>query len=194
MARPQIIVVAGPNGAGRSTCAATSLPPGLDYLNADEVAKGLPGYPSRQADMQAGRIVLDQMQERDENRQGFAVETTLASRSLAARITRLKVAGYKFRLIFLWTPNADFSIQRVAFRVRSGGHDIPEETIRRRHSAGSRNFFQLYQPSADTWDVLDNTGLVGPRFIASGRAGLEPKIADEVIWSEMVERGSDESR
>lgn len=173
--RPIIVILGGANGAGKSTAAPVVLPPGITFLNADEVAKTLPDYPSTGADLEAGRILLTQMDEREVNRQSFAVETTLASRSLAARVVRLKKTGYRFRLIYIWSESADFSVQRVSSRVSVGGHDIPEETIRRRYVAGLKNFFHLYLPLADSWDVHDNTSEEGPRLIVEGRAG-EPEI------------------
>jgi predicted ABC-type ATPase len=140
----EIVLIAGPNGAGKSTCASKYLPAGMAFLNADEVAKGLPGYPSPAVDIQAGRIILEEMDEHERRSESFAVETTLATRSLASRIVRLRRSGYRFHLVFVWSPSADFSVQRVASRVRSGGHHIPEETIRRRYIAGIKNFVHLY--------------------------------------------------
>jgi predicted ABC-type ATPase len=189
---PEILVIAGPNGAGKSTCIARYLPIGMPFLNADEIAKDLPGYPSPSVDIQAGRIVLEQMDEFEGRSEGFAVETTLATRSLATRIIRLRQCGYRFHLVYIWSPSAEFSIRRVAWRVRAGGHHIPEETIRRRYAAGLKNFFGLYQPIADVWDVLDNTGLDGPRLIASGRLGNETIIEDRELWNQLRQRGSDE--
>jgi predicted ABC-type ATPase len=188
---PEVLVIAGPNGAGKSTCIARYLPAGMAFLNADEIAKELPGYPSLSADIQAGRIVLEQMDEFEGRNESFAVETTLATRSLAIRIVRLRQNGYHFHLVYVWSPSADFSVQRVAARVRSGGHHIPEETIRRRYIAGLKNFFQLYQPIADVWDVLDNTSLDGPRVIASGRLSNEDVIQDPDLWNQIRQRGID---
>jgi predicted ABC-type ATPase len=189
---PEILVIAGPNGAGKSTCIARYLPTGMPFLNADEIAKELPGYPSASADIQAGRIVLEQMDEFEGRAESYAVETTLATRSLATRITRLRKHDYRFHLVYVWSPSAEFSIQRVAWRVRAGGHHIPEETIRRRHASSLKNFFVLYQPIADVWGVLDNTGLDGPRVIASGRLGSEPIIGDSDLWNQIRQRGNDE--
>jgi hypothetical protein len=114
---PQVVVIAGPNGAGKSTCASLYLPFGMTYVNADEVAKGLPGYPSPLVDVQAARIVLEMMDELESRQESFAVETTLAARALAARLSRLRKAGYRFHLVFVWSPSADFSVLRVAARV-----------------------------------------------------------------------------
>jgi predicted ABC-type ATPase len=185
---PEILVIAGPNGAGKSTCAARYLPAGMAFLNADEVAKGLPGYPSPTVDIQAGRIVLEQMHEHEQRGDSFAVETTLATRSLATRIVRLRQSGYRFHLVYFSSPSADFSVRRVASRVRSGGHHIPEETIRRRDDAGIRSFVQLYRPIADTWDLVENTRPEELRGVASGSFDTGRLIDDPAIWAEMIER------
>jgi predicted ABC-type ATPase len=98
---PKIVVLSGPNGAGKSTAATSILPPDLTFLNADEVAKILPGYPSTRADLQAGRRILEIMNALERERADFAVETTLASRTLAHRLKRMKLAGYLVRLIYV---------------------------------------------------------------------------------------------
>ncbi len=189
---PEVLVIAGPNGAGKSTCASKLLPEGLEYLNADEVAIGLPGYPSPSVDIQAGRIILARMDQHERRAESFAIETTLATRSLATRIGRLRRFGYRFRLLFIWSPSVDFSIGRVAARVRAGGHSIPEETIRRRYEAGLRNFRDLYQPMADSWDLFDNSRPEALMRIASGSLGSEIVIGDQSTWSKVIRRGDDE--
>ena len=128
---------------------------------------------------------MDQHERRAES---FAVETTLATRSLATRIGRLRRVGYRFRLVFIWSPSVDFSIGRVAARVRAGGHSIPEETIRRRYEAGLRNFRDLYRPMADCWDLFDNSRPEALTRIASGRLGSEIVIGDQSTWSEIIRR------
>jgi predicted ABC-type ATPase len=128
---PLVVVLSGPNGAGKSTAADQILPTELMFLNADEIAKTLPGYPSPGVDRQAARRILEMLDSLEERRAGFSVETTLASRSLAHRLVRLRSVGYVVRLIYLWTPSPEFSIWRVAERVRAGGHGIPEDAIRR---------------------------------------------------------------
>ena len=94
--------------------------------------------------------MLARLEELAQQRVSFAFETTLASRTLAPRISKLVEGGYRFHLVFLWLPNADLAVTRVANRVRSGGYDVPAETIRRRYAAGLRNFFSLYQPLSTT--------------------------------------------
>lgn len=180
---PIFIILAGPNGAGKSTAASRLLHPGIAFVNADDIARTLPNAPSGAADIEAGRIALEMMGDLERMRADFAVETTLASRSLAARGRRLKSAGYFLRLIFVWSPGPEFSIDRVASRVRKGGHHIPEETIRRRYEAGLKNFFELYRPIADAWEMYENTSKAGFRMIASGEAGGSTTIFDPVLWT-----------
>ncbi|WP_435021014.1 zeta toxin family protein [Tundrisphaera sp. TA3] len=185
MATPTIFVIAGPNGAGKSTCSPLYIPPGMAYLNADEVAKTLPNYPSSAADLEAGRIVLDQMADLESRGEGFAFETTLATRALASRVARLRVSGYLFHLVYVWSPNVDFSIRRVAARVRAGGHHIPEDTIRRRYAAGLANFFSLYRPLADHWEMVDNSNRGLPRLIAAGSLGDTMIVEDSELWDQI---------
>ena len=187
---PQIIVLAGPNGAGKSTAAAHLVPEGIEYVNADEIAKTLPNYPSPQADIAAGRIVLTRLDELESARSDFAVETTLAGLSLATRVMALWQVGYVFRLVFLWTPHPEFSIQRVAARVSAGGHNIPEETIRRRYTAGIVNFFRRYRSIADKWEVYDNTG-TRPILVAEGTMETVVAVVDPDIWARMRSEAGD---
>jgi predicted ABC-type ATPase len=185
--QPLVIVLGGPNGAGKSTAASVVLPAGINFLNADEVAKTLPGYPSPSVDLEAGRIVLTRMDELEFHRQDFAIETTLASRSLAARVGRLRSSGYLFRLIYIWSASAEFSVERVAQRVQAGGHDIPEDVIRRRYRASLRNLVALYLPLADLWDIHDNTGRAGPRLVAEKRRDGGETIHDPTLWESIRE-------
>ena len=141
---PQIVILAGPNGAGKSTAASGLLSQDTTFLNADEIAKVLSDIPSPARDVQAGRLLLRQLNELQSQRRDIAVETTLASRTLAPRIERLQREGYRFYLFFFWLPDPEIAVQRVAQRVLSGGHHIPEPIIRRRYEAGLNNFFSLY--------------------------------------------------
>lgn len=192
MMPPQILVLSGPNGAGKSTAAARLLPDSIPFVNAGEVAKILPNYPSQSTDIEAARTVLRRMDELERERSSFALETTLASRSLAARIRRLRQSGYRFRLFFLWTPSAEFSVQRVAARVRAGGHHIPKEAIRRRYNAGLSNFFAIYQPLADKWTILNNTAII-PTFVAEDIMDKIVRVEDRPIWDRMRGDRFDES-
>jgi predicted ABC-type ATPase len=186
--RPQIVVIAGPNGAGKSTAAPRILPPWVAFINADEIAKSLPPSRVGSNDILAARLALEEMDRLAAERADFAIETTLASRSLAPRIELLQATGYFFRLVYLWSPSPDFSIRRVAFRVTVGGHSVPEETIRRRYYAGIRNFFDLYQPIADAWDVHDSSRAEMPRLVAEGHRSEITSVSDPAVWEELQRR------
>src|SRR4051794_38256682 len=118
-------------------------------------------------------MLLSQLPDLEERRADVAVETTLASRSLAARINRLKAFGYVFHLAFAFLPDPEMAVMRVASRVRQGGHDIPVDTIRRRYKAGLSNFFELYRPLADRWFVYDTTRASPLNLVAEGTIGKE---------------------
>ncbi len=170
---PTAYVIAGPNGAGKTTFATEFLPDFVhcrEFVNADLIAAGLsPFAPETQA-MRAGRLVLTRIKELAETRQDFGFETTLAGRGYARLIADLKSSGYHVVLFFLWLPSAEMAVVRVANRVRQGGHDIPETTIRRRFEAGLRNFFRLYAPLVSSWHLYDGSQLP-PSRIASAADG-----------------------
>lgn len=186
---PHLILIAGPNGAGKSTSAPGILQGALEvsqFVNADTIALGLSGFEPERAAFQAGRVMLARLQQLAAEREDFAFETTLASKTFAPWIKQLKNDGYQFHLVFLTLPSSDLSIERVAERVRMGGHHVPEETIRRRYDAGIRNFFRLYHPLADGWRVYDNTD-IAPRLIACGRGAQVEYVADAAGWSRLKE-------
>ena len=189
---PQCILIAGPNGAGKSTIASALLPDTVTFVNADEIAKTLPGYPSPGVEVQAGRLLLQRLDELAWQRADMTVETTLAGRTLANRIRQFQAEGYHFHLIFVWIPDADLSVARVALRVQSGGHHVPEETIRRRYRAGLVNFFGVYRPLADTWGVYRNIQIGKPELIAEGSAGGSEQVYLPDVWDTMKEMDSDE--
>lgn len=186
-----LIIIAGPNGSGKTTTAPRILRDALDvvdYVNADVIAQGLSGFQPEKASIQAGRIMLKRIQELSEEESNFAFETTLASRSFTNLITRLKKTGYKFHLVFLWLENVNLAISRVAERVKMGGHSIPEDTIRRRYKVGLNNFFSLYRPLADSWQIFDNSILNELALIASGtNSSNDLNIANEQIWKHLLE-------
>jgi predicted ABC-type ATPase len=143
---PNVVVLAGPNGAGKSTAAPLLLRRTLrvnHFVNADTIARGLSAFQPERVALTAGRIMLDRLRQLAEDDDSFAFETTLASRSFAPWLRALVDRGYVFRLVFLWLPSDDLAVARVKSRVRLGGHNVPEETIRRRYHAGLQNFFLL---------------------------------------------------
>jgi predicted ABC-type ATPase len=190
---PDVVVLAGPNGAGKSTTAPSILKEALgvdEFVNADVIAQGLSGFEPERVGLAAGRIMLARLRELARQRNSFAFETTLASRSFAPWIADLMRTGYQFHLVFLWLPHPDMAVARVAARVRTGGHDVPEETIRRRYEAGLSNFFRLYQPIATTWEFWDNSAEPGTTPLASGAGHSALKVNDQTIW-ERIKVGYD---
>jgi predicted ABC-type ATPase len=131
--------------------------------------------------------MLARLKELATTRQDFAFETTLASRSFAPWIRGLVEGGYAFRIMFLCLPSADYAVARVAERVRRGGHDVPDATVRRRYSAGLRNFFSLYRPIATTWHFFDSSPAAGPTLVAEGRGILASSIRDAVEWKTITD-------
>ena len=184
---PQFIIIGGGNGSGKSTSAARILADEVPYINADEIAKGLPEVEGENKDARASRILINAMEEYEARGQNFAIETTLASRSLAPRVRRLRQSGYEFQLMFFWLDSPELNILRVAERVRKGGHHIPEEVIRRRYVAGLRNFFTLYLPLADIWRAYDNSELDDPQFVARGQQGQAETVFLSDTWNRMKE-------
>jgi predicted ABC-type ATPase len=183
---PNVIVLAGPNGAGKTTAAPRLLRDMLgvvEFVNADTIAQGLAGFAPEIAAWEAGTVMFDRIRQLAARRSSFAFETTLASRSLAPWLDDLLHAGYAFHLVFLWLPNADLAVGRVADRVRLGGHNVPEATVRRRYDRGLRNFFGLYQPLATAWRLCDNTDLDNPRLVAAGKGSTATAISDCHLWA-----------
>ena len=157
----KILILAGPNGAGKTTFATEFLPNEAAcrrFVNADLIAAGLSPFDPETAAMQAGRLMLKQIQGFVRQGVDFAFETTLSGKGYAAHMAPWQARGYRIKLLFLRLPHADCAIQRVQQRVRLGGHDIPEETIRRRFTKGWHNFQHLYRPLVNTWALYDNAG------------------------------------
>lgn len=181
---PQLVVLAGPNGAGKSTVAPALLRDALsvtEFVNADTISSGLSAFSPEGTAIHAGRIMLERLDQLAAARANFAFETTLASRSFAPWISKLKKNGYEFHLVFLWLPSTEFAIARVRRRVELGGHDIPEEAIRRRYSRGLSNFFKLYYMLATTWQFIDSSAAGEPRIIAEFD-GINTLIVDKTTW------------
>ena len=159
--RPKIIVIAGPNGAGKTTFAREFLPQEAGcpvFVNADLIAAGLSPFAPERAALQAGRLTLAAIAQHVARRESFAFETTLSGRAYARQMAQWQALGWRVELFFLSLPSADMAVQRVAERVRQGGHNIPEATIRRRFEAGRRLLTEVYQPLVDQWVVYDNAG------------------------------------
>ncbi|OGT57954.1 MAG: hypothetical protein A3F43_03065 [Gammaproteobacteria bacterium RIFCSPHIGHO2_12_FULL_42_10] len=187
---PHLIIIAGCNGSGKTTAAPALLQNSLhvnDFVNADTIAHGLCAFQPEKASIQAGRIMLETIQKLAEEKVNFSFETTLASRTFSTWIPKLKQDGYEFHLIFLWLKNVELAIRRVEERVKTGGHSILEETIRRRYKSGLKNFFNLYRPLTDSWQFYDNSNADKLSLIASEIHGDKLVIEKKSIWEELEE-------
>lgn len=181
-------IIAGPNGAGKTTLSYTILPEIFDvdeFINADEIAKGLSPLNPGKANIRAGRLMLSRMKELLAEGNSFAFETTLATQSYASLIKKAKTSDYSVTLLFLALDSIELAKSRVRGRVAEGGHDIPEEVIERRYKKGLVNFFDIYLHLVDQW-VLINNSRDHINFIAKG-AGSELNIQDQIKWYTLKE-------
>ena len=161
MSAPKIVIIAGPNGAGKTTFARAFLPEEAQcprFINADLIAAGLSPFAPEAAALKAGRLMLHEIGECVARRESFAFETTLAGLVYLRRIEEWRSIGYHVSLFFLSLPAVELAFARVAERVAQGGHDIPASVIRRRFTAGHRNFHSHYRAAVDAWAVYDNSG------------------------------------
>lgn len=153
--------MAGPNGAGKTTFAQEFLPNEAScptFINADLIAAGLAPFDPASAAIRAGRLMIQEIEHRFNNRESFAIETTLSGKGYARYIPEWQRASYEVKLLFLRLDSADDAVRRVAARVAQGGHHIPENTVRRRFEKGLGNLEKIYLPIVDNWAIYDNTG------------------------------------
>lgn len=189
---PVVVVLAGPNGAGKSTAAPALLQGALgvtEFVNADAIAGGLSAFNAEGAAVAAGRVMLARLKTLASQRESFAFETTLASRSFAPWLAKLRERGYAVHVVFLWLASPELALERVAQRVALGGHGVPADVIDRRYRAGLTNFFQRYRPVASTWRFYDASG-PNPRLLARQ---LEPgavRVYDKDKWDRIVRQNA----
>jgi len=183
-----LVVIAGPNGSGKSTTAPKLLRDTLkvdEFINADVIAGGLSAFAPERVAFPAGRIMLRRMHDLATAGADFALESTLSSRTLALWIARLQTENYVFHLIYLWLSSADLAVQRVAERVRQGGHDVPAATVRRRYSRSLSNFFNIYRPIANSWLMLDNSAVGALNPVAWRNVGGPIEIVKSGPWDQL---------
>jgi predicted ABC-type ATPase len=167
---PHCIIIAGPNGAGKTTFAKEFLlreAGVIHFVNADLIAGGLSPLRPELAARQAGRLVLTELARLTKARKDFAFESTLSGRTYLRLLTRWKATGYRITIVFLSLPSVQLALQRIAARVRQGGHDIPQADVVRRFDRSWKNFHELYRPLAHTWSVYDNSDNA-PRLLEEG--------------------------
>lgn len=155
-----LYIIAGCNGAGKTTASFTMLPEMLkcrEFVNADEIAAGLSPFNPEGVAIQAGRLMIDRIIHLLKEGESFAFETTLATRSYVKLIQQAQRRGYFVTLIFFMLNTSEQAVKRVERRVSMGGHNIPVDVIHRRYEAGLQNLFQLYMPVCNYWALYDNS-------------------------------------
>lgn len=181
--KPKLYIIAGCNGAGKTTASMTVLPEILDcreFVNADEIAKGLSPFNPEEVAIEAGKIMLQRIEYLLSVRKTFAIETTLATRSHRNLICKAKDLGYETMLLFFWLPSPQQAEKRVAMRVSSGGHNIPNDVINRRYWRGIQNLFDIFEPLVDNWSLYDNTDEIRP-IVENG------EILDKTLFNQILE-------
>jgi len=189
----EVFMIGGPNGAGKTTASMVLLPKFLDvyeFVNADEIARGLNPVKPETAQMSAGRAMIERIKDLIEAKKNFAFETTCAGHHHLETLKICRAAGYSTNLVFYWLPSADMTIQRVKYRVQQGGHYIPEATVRRRYAAGLKNLVKHYLPAVDAALVLDNSNVPAGdsgQIIAEKQAGGKLHITDTAVWQQILD-------
>ena len=183
----RLYIIGGCNGAGKTTASYTVLPDILqcrEFVNADEIAHGLSPFNPGDVAIEAGKLMLHRIKELLGREETFAIETTLSAKSYINLVHQAQEKDYVVTLIFFWLRTPELALQRVAERVRSGGHNIPIATTRRRYVAGIYNFFNLYAPQVDAWFVYDNSNT--PRIeVAHGGKDVPTTVLNEELLSKM---------
>jgi predicted ABC-type ATPase len=188
-ASPQLYIIAGLNGSGKTTFVQKFLPRYagcLNFVNADLIASGLSPFSPDVVAIRAGKIMLEQIHSYARQGQDFAFETTLAGRSYVALLNQLRQQGYEIHLYFLWLRHIAIATRRIAERVSQGGHHVPGDVVRRRFQRGLENFFRLYDSLADSWIIFDNSEET-PRVVAYKEGG-KVMVTDHKLYRMILRR------
>ncbi len=182
-----LYIISGCNGAGKTTASYTVLPEIIEckeFVNADEIARGLSPFNPESMAIEAGKLMLRRIEELLDKDMTFAIETTLATRSYVNLVRRAIAKGYHVSILFFWLQTPDLALQRVSERVRRGGHNIPEDVIKRRYVLGIRNLFQLFMSEVDYWIIYNNSE--NPRIeVAYGGRNIETIIINKEQFTEI---------
>jgi predicted ABC-type ATPase len=179
-----LYIIAGCNGAGKTTSALTILPEILscrEFVNADAIAVGLSPFDPESVAIEAGKLMLGRIDHLLEINANFAIETTLSSKGYRSLIQRAKEKNYKITLLFFWLNSSELAIRRVSSRVAKGGHNIPIETIKRRYIRGIQNFMSVYKQEVDNWVLLDNSE--SESTIIADSYNQKEQIFDIKLWN-----------
>ena len=182
-----LYIISGCNGAGKTTASYTILPEILDckeFVNADEIARGLSPFNSESVAIEAGRLMLKRIYDLLDKGETFSIETTLATKSYINLVRQAQAKGYSVKVLFFWLNSPELAKLRVAERVANGGHNIPLNVISRRYVAGIRNLFNLYMEEVDSWVIYDNSE--NPRKqIASGGRNADTVVDEDILYLKM---------
>lgn len=191
MTQPTLYIIAGCNGAGKTTASYSVLPQLLgckEFVNADEIAKGLSPFNPESVAFEAGRIMLQRINTLISERKTFALETTLSTRSYKRLLNEIRNDGYHIVLLFFWLASPEIAKDRVKSRVLAGGHNIPEDIITRRYYRGLKNLFQLYLPIVNEWMIFDNN--MATALIAEKSTDSAPTILNERVYNILNEQAN----
>ena len=181
---PNLYIIAGCNGAGKTTSALTILPEILscrEFVNADAIAVGLSPFDPESVAIEAGKLMLGRIDNLMKINADFAIETTLSSKGYKSLIQRAKEKNYKVTLLFFWLNSSELAIKRVSSRVAKGGHNIPIDTIKRRYIRGIQNFMSVYKQEVDNWLLLDNSE--SESTIIADSYNQKEQIFDIKLWN-----------
>ena len=182
-----LYIISGCNGAGKTTASYSVLPKMLDcleFVNADEIARGLSPFNPESVAIEAGRLMLQRIEDLLAKDETFAIETTLATKSYINLVRRAQAKGYRVNVLFFWLRTPELALQRIAERVASGGHNIPEDIVRRRYVAGISNLFRIFIPEVDFWNIYDNSQK--PRIqIALGSREADTIVFNNTLYQEL---------
>lgn len=185
----EVIVVGGPNGAGKTSWAIRNLSSIVnvrEFVNADEIARGLSPLNPEGSSLAAGRMMIERLHELAATKEDFAFETTCSGRGHLRFLKACRAEGYRVTLVFLWLPSAAAARARVARRVSQGGHNISDAVIVRRHKLGLHNMRRHYLPLADIAYIYDNSDDAGT-LVAEKRLDGELVIHDGMRWNQIEE-------
>lgn len=182
---PKCYIIAGPNGAGKTTFAMKYLPKiagCFNFINADEIARGLSPLNVEAAQLPASRIFLKAIDEKIRLRENFAFETTLSGKAYLPKIKQWQREGWQVELFYLYLPSAAFSARRVEYRVQQGGHNIPADAIERRYPRSIKNLFEYAQVCDITYCVDNSQPEISFVFYVNAK---DFKIYNETIFQQM---------
>ena len=187
---PRLYIIAGPNGAGKTTFAKEFLPHYAkcpNFVNADLIASGLAPFSPANVSIKAGKLLLAEIDNFISHKADFAFESTLAGKTYVNLIKEAKSKGYFVHIVFLWIPGMSLAKERIKQRVKQGGHHVPDEDVQRRLDRSLNNFFNLYMPLADAWDIFDNSDMKPVLVVKLNENGLQ--IFNRSLYQQWIKSG-----